>query len=984
MNHTHKSLLRDSLRKNNDTQPPKRKRRKAAPPPVAPVEVGSESTDDFEDVDLEDVDLDAISTQGRVSTTPTPVPEPQNAGDPTGLAHGNNTADEFDSEVDSDDFDDLEDVDMDIFSRTPEPDDNRNETLTFSIDGGQKEPTDGKKKRTFVPISKQERKARKLIHKTVLLAMVCHGAVRNRWCSNKRLLQSLRKIVSSEIARLFDQDNADVLDYVKSKRFIDGLRKLSTVFARKFKVSSPGLQRKDWGAIQAESGLRGEFGRAVSFEKFMKSIKSLHGSRDMGAQAFVAVLRSLGINARLVFSVQVPDYRSIRPVKGDTEDAEKKEKPSRESKQPKSEFDPVFIPNARQAILTGIRSQKKKPSEKTSPKKPPATSTFPVFWVEVWNKYSKKWITVDPIVFKVVEVVPMRRKCKFDAPGTEESHQTWYVIAYDRYGSVKDVTRRYTQYYNAKTAKRRIGFASESDEHWYNLMIRAVDRPKKCITQAEAMELKEFYDRHICEGTPNNMADFKNHPVYALESQLRQDEIIYPKDDTSKCGTFRSSNKSSIMPVYKRSCVHKLKTPKAWHMNGRVLKIGAQPLKTKKAHLQFTDEEGDDDGLVRLYAEFQTELYRPPPIIDGKITKNAYGNVEIFKPTMVPDNGFLVRISHDVSMKMLESAARRILNIDYAKAIVSFDFGKGGQKNKRTPTAKEGGILIDIQYKEAMLAVVEGLKEQEEQEKREAVELNALRSWNFFLKKLQIIKRLDRNHGVLEDHHGTQVTQHQSQNTQDDPQRVSNQEEEEEDGYFSVGSEDEDSHDEVYVPRPTKRSRSHQPRSEDGFDDEDMGGGFLLESANFENTNYDNTEEYPDGGGFLPEAPSIDVSSETQQDQSLEGQEQVMSDNEGGFFVEPEAPQITGLVEDGSNGETNPRNLRSRSRLIHVPGEAQSAISGLHEEPETIDLVSDEEASKSRRRVKTSGPSITRNTDTGTDTQEEEEELGIEYSDYSD
>ncbi|OBA21568.1 putative DNA repair protein Rad4, partial [Metschnikowia bicuspidata var. bicuspidata NRRL YB-4993] len=646
----------------------------------------------------------------------------------------------LDLEVDSDDFDDLEDVDMDLLDEANQNGDRGNETLTFSINNGDKERSEARKKRTFVPILKQERIMRKLIHKLVLFSMICHGAIRNRWCGDRRLLDMLKKTVSAEIASLFHQDNADVLSVVKAKRFVDGLRKLLTVFSRKFKVTSPGIQRRDWSST---GNTTEEKDRIMSFERFMKCVKTFHGSRDVGAQAFVAVLRSMGVNARLVFSVQVPDYRSIRPVKDGSNQKGEKENPIRETNKPKSEFDPVENPN------------------------------YPVFWIEVWNKYSRKWITVDPIVFKVVEVMPMRRKCKFDAPAAEESHQTWYVIAYDERNVIKDVTRRYTQFYNAKTVKKRIGFASDEDAHWYSRVLRSIGKQKGSISQAEAMELKEFHDRHVCEGTPNNMADFKNHPVYALEPQLRQDEIIYPNDETSKCGTFRSSNKSSIMPVYKRSCVHKLKTPKAWHMSGRVLKVGAQPLKTKKAH-------------ILLYAEFQTELYIPPPIIDGKITKNAYGNVEIFRPTMVPENGVLLKITRDVSMKMLENAARWVLNIDYAKAIVSFEFGKA-LKNKRAPTAKEGGILIDAQYKEAMLAVLDGLREQEEQEKREAVELNALRSWNFFMKKLQIVSRLDRSHGkVTHSGEDADIPLEKEEIHKED------EEEEDEEGYFKKSEASEE------------------------------------------------------------------------------------------------------------------------------------------------------------------------------------------------
>ncbi|KAM9899983.1 hypothetical protein OXX69_009267 [Metschnikowia pulcherrima] len=1004
LNQTHKALVRENLRKTNETSGSQRKRRKVNVP-AETVDVDSESTDDFEDVDLENVDLEALATTGRASIEPTPIGENSHNDEMTRNMSDENSGSEFDS----DDFDDLEDVDMDMFSSPAN--DKSNETLTFNISNGQKEAESAKKKRTFVPISKHERKTRKLVHKLVLFAMVCHGAVRNKWCSDQALLQQLRKSVSAEIVDLFHQDEKDVLDYVKAKKFIDGLRKLSTVFSRKFKVSSPGITRKDWGSTEITED---EKEKKVTFDKFMKSVRGFRGSRDVAAQAFVAVLRSIGVNARLVFSVQVPDYRSIRPVKDKSKD-EREPTPAESPSKPKSEFDPVFIPNSRQALLSGIRSRKKKAAQKAQAKKTESAASFPIFWIEVWNKYSKKWITVDPVVFKVVEVAPMRRKCKFDAPGTDETHQTWYVIAYDHKGCLTDVTRRYTQYYNAKTAKRRIGFASEEDAHWYGRMLRAVGRPKSSITQAEATELKEFHDRHICEGTPNNMADFKNHPVYALEPQLRQDEIIYPKDETSKCGTFRSSNKSSVMPVYKRSCVYKLKTPKAWHMSGRVLKVGAQPLKTKKAQVQFADEDGDDDGQVRLYAEFQTELYIPPPIVDGNITKNVYGNVEIFRPWMVPENGYLVPVSRDVSMKMLETAARWILNIDYAKAIVSFEFGKG-QKTKRAPTAKEGGVLIDEQYRDGMLAVIEGLKEQEEQQRREAVELNALRSWNFFLKKLQIVKRLDRSHGKVDgEESGTK--------------NAMQVDDEDDEGYYSVGSDDANSDNDAYTPRPTKRTARQTP-SEDDLDD--VGGGFLMEDSNFgeggENTDFTD-------GGFSPEETSVNVSmgidgSGERVDSQVSNE--AISDNEECSLMETDALQDhqnlnsaenvnsirseedvselapgpvepkgeipTGVLDP--NGKTYPRARRSQLRASRTAEYANSGNGSPNMDMSVINLDSDESGDHIESATRSQVPkaaNIRRSSRSAAragrqrvseadayidlDTDDEEAELEIEYSD---
>lgn len=815
----------------------------------------SELSDDLEDVDL-GVDKSDVATD-----------EPLDAKEDSNQSAKGGEDENEEEDDENDDFDDLEDVDLDqIFVKR---DVQESETLTFNIHQKDEEPAK-KNSRKFVPVPKAERQRRKLIHMLYLETMVAHGVVRNQWCNDKELQSELRKKLPSDIFEFLSLTNLDVLDYVKSRRFIEAIRKAAAFYHRKFRVSSQGLVRKDWETmLQRQLSTTGK----VTLKRFRVLIKNFRGSRDIAAQGFVALLRSLGVTARLVFSLQPPDYRSIIPV-GISKEQEKK---MNKKKSKSSDFEPVFIPNLKQGFLMSARNNKEEnASEKKKYSFP--ISSYPIFWAEVWNKFSKKWITVDPIVLNVVEIMPMRRKCKFEPPATDSTNQTWYVIAYDNKRHVKDVTRRYTQYYNAKTVKKRIEFASDEDEHWYLQLLRGARPPRTIPTEAEILETKEFYDRDICEGVPNNMADFKNHPVYALESQLRQDEVIHPQDETSKCGTFKPMNKNTTLTVYKRSHVFRLRTAKAWHMRGRVLKVGVQPLKTKTVNRVSFDDDGDDDAIERLYAEFQTDIYRAPPIVDGKITKNAYGNLEIYTPTMMPDKGYLVKMTDDVTMKMLERAARDVLRIDYARAIVAFDFG--GAKKNRAPTAREGGIVIDQQYQEAMQLVVDELQDMAEEEKRRQVELNALRSWKFFMKKLEIVNRLDRQHGTLEE----------------EPELERGEEEEgvegaegEEDGYFSVASESESSAGEVnYVPR--KRRKFVE---EDDFEE----GGFMLGEGGFSNQQTEFEGGIDEEGGFLGEIEEGGFFAEVKEEEGEEGEE-------GGFFSgeRDEGLDEGGFVEDSEGG----------------------------------------------------------------------------------
>ncbi|ODV80714.1 Rad4-domain-containing protein, partial [Suhomyces tanzawaensis NRRL Y-17324] len=597
-------------------------------------------------------------------------------------------------------------------------------------------------------VSKEERLYRKQLHRLCLVLMMIHGAIRNRWCNDYQLGQALRGVVSPQALALLRQpENNDLLNSVKSRRFLDGLQKVLRAYSAKFRVSGEGIKRKNWNELSLKQPRRF---KNVDFDRFKYLISHFRGSRDLAAQGFVCLLRAIGLNARLVFSLQPPDFTIIATL------------PKIEAlvpeKKPETELvSNNFGTNNKSKLLSSIRSKSATVTEQ--PVEPLLEDApFPVFWAEVWDQYSKKWVSIDPAVLQILEIAPMRNKSKFEPPQSEPRNQLYYSIAYNSFGVVKDVTRRYTHYFNAKTAKKRITYKSEEETYWYERVLSSMNTSiQSKPTNLDIMELKEFYDRDLGEGMPNNISDFNNHPIYALESQLKQNEVIYPMDSTSKCGTFRAKTSSrskkgsfGVIPVYKRAHVHMLRSAKAWYMRGRVLKVGVQPLKLKKKSALQKKNDGsdteDEEEHTNLYAEFQTRLFIPQPIVDGVIPKNAYGNIDLYTSTMMPEGGCLIDTTGKYTMKMAEYAARSILEIDYAKAIIAFDFGKNGKSKPsagRTPTAREGGIVIHDQYEEAMLAVLDSLVEEEEQNLRDKVKMNSLKYWKFFLTKLRISERLN-------------------------------------------------------------------------------------------------------------------------------------------------------------------------------------------------------------------------------------------------
>ena len=101
-----------------------------------------------------------------------------------------------------------------------------------------------------------------------------------------------------------------------------------------------------------------------------------------------------------------------------------------------------------------------------------------------------------------------------------------------------------------------------------------------------------------------------------LERHLKREEVIAPKREI---GRFRGE------PVYRRANVLSCKTAENWMRVGRRVGDKQEPMKwvkqravtlQKRRAQELAIQEGQDPIQQGLYAESQTEIYRPPPIVD--------------------------------------------------------------------------------------------------------------------------------------------------------------------------------------------------------------------------------------------------------------------------------------------------------------------------------------------------------------------------------
>ncbi|ROT81344.1 hypothetical protein C7M84_025526 [Penaeus vannamei] len=164
---------------------------------------------------------------------------------------------------------------------------------------------------------------------------------------------------------------------------------------------------------------------------------------------------------------------------------------------------------------------------------------------------------------------------------------------------------------------------------------------------------------------PRSIAEYKNHPLYALQRHLLKFEAIYPPDE-SPVGFIKSE------PVFPRESVYTLYSRDTWIKEAKTVRVDEEPYKIVKARPKWDKNTCQvvKDRPLELFGEWQVEDYEPPLAKDGKVPRSEYGSVELFKPSMLPRGCVHIPISG------LNRIARK-LNIDCAPAMIGFDYHSG-------------------------------------------------------------------------------------------------------------------------------------------------------------------------------------------------------------------------------------------------------------------------------------------------------------------
>lgn len=488
----------------------------------------------------------------------------------------------------------------------------------------------------------------------------------------------------------------------------------------------------------------------IDRSEFRKAAKKLQGSRDVGAQLYCALLRSAGVRARLVCSLQplacspgAPTLQKPKEKKGGKSKEEERirlvqQQQEDRLKAARAEWESALgpstarrrlgHPNAMAYNFEPLKPAPKKVVTTFDTSKMIKESSHPIYWVEVLDVGYQKWQPVDPVVTHT-----FWKPKVFEPPITDRENSMSYVVAFEADGTARDVTKRYAKAYAAKTRKLRIETAMDGGEKWWRKAMKPFRRhTPDDLDQIEDNELTGVEAR---EPMPRNVQDFKDHPVYALERHLRRNEVLAP--DAKPSGTVGAGPKAPLEKIYRRKDVRIARSADKWYRLGRELKPGEVPVKwlPKKARpkgskFDVQEDEGQaDEAGTPVYTQDQTELYIPDPVRKGRVPKNKFGNIDVYVPSMVPQGGVHVRNEY-------AARAAFTLGIDYAPALTGFSF-KG-----RQGTAVLDGVVVAAEYIDAVEATIAGLEYAEEEVENNRRRLRALKVWRRMLMGLRIRERV--------------------------------------------------------------------------------------------------------------------------------------------------------------------------------------------------------------------------------------------------
>ncbi|KAL8707883.1 MAG: hypothetical protein Q9220_007167 [cf. Caloplaca sp. 1 TL-2023] len=431
------------------------------------------------------------------------------------------------------------------------------------------------------------------------------------------------------------------------------LRVLAAYWKKRFTITAPRLRKQGYkplARLEAEiASFKNdkhdfeEHGEKIgSLDEFRDHAKKCEGSQDLGVQLFVALLRGLGLEARLVASLQPVGFgwnknEEAAPAKKKVPKAEPIEETTRSDEGGSIEVSrsqPSTKPSGISSNPNGssINGSRKIPinlsssssSELSSPNDSsgdesivdvtPSTPRqrpnmpydrdliFPSYWAEVISPVTKEVYPVDPLILTPSVATNPEHLAAFEPRGAkaDKAKQVFaYVIAYSPDGSAKEVTTRYLKkhMWPGRTKGNRLPLERipvhdkkgkikhHEDYDWFKTVMSGYTRPDFMRTAVddieEAKDLRVVKPEKKKEAKANEgtLQFYKTSAEYVLERHLRREEAIIPGAEPVKTFTPGKGDDVKEEPVFLRKDVLVCRTGESWHKEGRQIKPDQRPMK---------------------------------------------------------------------------------------------------------------------------------------------------------------------------------------------------------------------------------------------------------------------------------------------------------------------------------------------------------------------------------------------------------------------
>ncbi|KAL8828147.1 MAG: hypothetical protein Q9170_006730 [Blastenia crenularia] len=760
------------------------------------------------------------------------------------------------------------------------------------------------------------------------------------------------------------------------------LKTLSAYWKKRFTITAPCLRKQGYksparlaeeiASFKNDKHDTGEHGeRIANLGKFRTCAKKCEGSRDIGAQLFVALLRGLGLEARLVASLQPVGFGWNKNEEANPKKKRRNKSKPAENQNPSDSDVLIDSPNPKASKKTGgnpKKNTKRNPTARSrsavngskdvpidvldscdsgltslsdqdddedndsiiditpsTPRQKPNMPydrdlIFPTYWAEVISPITNEVYPVDPLIFIQAVATKPEHLAAFESRGAkaDKVKQVFaYVIAYSPDGTAKDVTTRYLKnhmwpgrtkgvrlpvekipIYNAKGKINH-----HEDYDWFKTVMSGYTRPDHLrtavdnIEDAKALKPVKREKNDSSKAGEGTLQFYKTSAEYVLERHLRREEAIIPGAEPVRYFPTGKGENVKEEPVFLRKDVLVCRTGESWHKEGRQIKQGELPMKmvpiravtlTRKREVEEAERDGGEKLKQGLYAWDQTDWIIPPPIVDGVIPKNAYGNMDCFVPTMIPAGA-----AH-IPLRSTAKICKR-LGIDFAEAVTGFEFGK----QRAVPVIT--GVVVAKENEEMVFEEWEKDEEERKIKEEGKREKAALAMWKKLLTGLRIVQRVKEKYG-----------------------------------------EDGGEAREEVNPFTNKNRRKREEEVVEAVEDkgaDDMAGGFIAEGSD-------------GGGGFLPEGYDENQGASPHTDGDLEIEEQQPVPKTNGFHFEardpspssepPSPPPPEQTKKPKAKPKTpNPRPKNNQTRRYRATKSTPN-----HQEPSSSDSSAPEEEEK--------------------------------------